>query len=230
MQIARLPSLILASLALLAVFSAAHAQEAACPTPGVAAPKPIAETRSKPPYPEMSKMTGEAGNTLLEVLIGTDGVPVDAQVVETSGSIRLDEAARDHVKSVWRWAPPQRDCRPIQIRTRVEVVWNLIDAPEDQTPKVPALTMRKSDYPPGALARLEQGVTSVSLVVLEEGGIDLVQVQKGSGFSELDAKALEIVKTRYRWQPARMDSKPINTVVLVAVIWQLDSSQPPAGR
>ena len=90
--------------------------------------RPIVATHTIPPYPEMSVMTKEQGKTLLDVSIGADGVPTDVQVAQTSGSLRLDEAARDYVKATWRWSPPVKDCKPVAVKTRVSILWDLHDA------------------------------------------------------------------------------------------------------
>ena len=90
--------------------------------------RPIARTRTLPPYPPISVRLNEAGTTLMEVHITTEGNVDDCKVVKSSGSERLDTAACDHVKRVWSWQPPTNQGQPIAVSTRVSVTWDLKDA------------------------------------------------------------------------------------------------------
>jgi len=90
--------------------------------------RPIARTRTLPPYPPISVRLNEAGTTLMEVHITNTGNVDDCKVVKSSSSERLDTAACDHVKRVWRWQPPTSKGQPIDATTRVQVTWDLKDA------------------------------------------------------------------------------------------------------
>jgi TonB family protein len=203
------------------LFLAASAMAQAQCTKPDAPLRPIMETHKLPPYPALSVMTNEQGISLLTVSIGTDGVPTDVQVVNSSGSLRLDEAARDFVKATWRWSPPTMACKPVAVLTRVSINWDLRDAPDDPNMRIPSITMTKADFPPGALERHEQGTTIVTMIASTTGNIVRPEVAQGSGFADLDSKALEIAKTRYRWTVAKMDETPINTRIFLAVNWSL---------
>ena len=90
--------------------------------------RPIARTRTLPPYPPISVRLNESGTTLMEVHITTEGNVDDCKVITSSSSERLDQAACDHVKRVWRWQPPNSKGQPIDATTRVQVTWDLKDA------------------------------------------------------------------------------------------------------
>lgn len=90
--------------------------------------RPIGRTRTLPPYPPISVRLNESGTTLMEVHITTEGNVDDCKVVTSSSSERLDQAACDHVKRVWRWQPPTNQGQPIAVSTRVSVKWDLKDA------------------------------------------------------------------------------------------------------
>ncbi len=90
--------------------------------------RPIARTRTLPPYPPISVRLNESGTTLMEVHITTEGNVDDCKVVTSSSSERLDQAACDHVKRVWRWQPPTKEGVPVAVSTRVSVKWDLKDA------------------------------------------------------------------------------------------------------
>ena len=90
--------------------------------------RPIARTRTLPPYPPISVRLNESGTTLMEVHITTEGRVDDCKVVTSSSSERLDQAACEHVTRVWRWQPPTKEGVPVAVSTRVSVKWDLKDA------------------------------------------------------------------------------------------------------
>ncbi len=61
----------------------------------------------KPNYPPLSRRLGEQGKVIVRVLIGADGAPQQAQVHQTSGYDRLDQAALATVLA-WRYVPGKR--------------------------------------------------------------------------------------------------------------------------
>ena len=105
------------------------------PPPPKAAPvaasdplRPIMRTHTLPPYPPISVRLNESGTTLMEVHITTEGNVDDCKIVTSSSSERLDTAACDYVKRVWRWQPPTQQGTPTAVSTRVSVKWDLRDA------------------------------------------------------------------------------------------------------
>ncbi len=62
----------------------------------------------RPPYPPMSKRLNEQGKTTVRVLIGVDGSPQRAEIVQSSNFERLDQAAVATVMR-WRYVPGKRD-------------------------------------------------------------------------------------------------------------------------
>ena len=61
----------------------------------------------KPAYPPLSKRLGEQGKVITRVLIGADGVPQKAEIRQSSGFERLDQAALATVLK-WRYVPGRR--------------------------------------------------------------------------------------------------------------------------
>jgi protein TonB len=78
----------------------------------------------KPVYPGMSKRLGEQGPVIHSVLIGVDGLPVRAQLVQSSGFDRLDQAAYTAVMR-WRYVPGKRNGVPTAMSFNVPIVWEL---------------------------------------------------------------------------------------------------------
>lgn len=60
-----------------------------------------------PVYPSISRRLGEQGKVVIRVLIGPDGTAQQAQVEQSSGFARLDQAALSTVGH-WRYVPGKR--------------------------------------------------------------------------------------------------------------------------
>ena len=61
----------------------------------------------KPPYPGISKRLNEQGKVLVRVFIGVDGTAQKAEIKQSSGFDRLDQAALGTVLR-WRYVPGKR--------------------------------------------------------------------------------------------------------------------------
>jgi periplasmic protein TonB len=105
---------------------------APAPTP---APQPVhvpvrtppvvqAASCEKPPYPSAARRANETGTVLLTFLIDTNGSVVESKVERSSGSRRLDEAARQGLE-LCKFKPGMVDGRPTRSWARLEYVWKL---------------------------------------------------------------------------------------------------------
>ena len=75
----------------------------------------------KPPrYPIESRRKHEQGTVVLSLTLGVDGAVENLVIAQSSGSSRLDAAARDAVRT-WRWKPTIRDGRPVRVKGVVEI-------------------------------------------------------------------------------------------------------------
>jgi outer membrane biosynthesis protein TonB len=79
------------------------------------------ETHTLPPYPVESFRNAEKGIILMDVDIGSDGMPVDTRTLASTGFPGLDLQSLAWVKNHWRWSPPSQ-CT--QITTRVSIKWD----------------------------------------------------------------------------------------------------------
>lgn len=107
------------------------------PATGPAATGPVApaagpaamrlEYTSAPPpaYPRDALRRGAEGTVLLQVLVGTDGRPLEVGISESSGHRDLDAAARRHVLARWRFRPAHRDGHPVQAVGLVPIAFSL---------------------------------------------------------------------------------------------------------
>ena len=82
------------------------------------------QTKSPPVYPAMSRRMGEQGRVVMRVLIGADGVPQQAEVLQSSGHGRLDRAAADAVMR-WRYVPGKRGGVPETMWFQVPIEFKL---------------------------------------------------------------------------------------------------------
>jgi protein TonB len=75
----------------------------------------------KPPrYPIESRRKHEQGTVVLSLVVGLDGSIERISIAHSSGSSRLDDAARDAVKS-WRWRPIIRGGQAVRVQGIVEI-------------------------------------------------------------------------------------------------------------
>jgi len=94
--------------------------------PGVELPSSEADylNNPKPQYPVLSRRLQEQGKVIVRVLVGVDGLPLQATVKTSSGYERLDKAALNTVLS-WRYIPGKRGGVPEAMWSDVPVNWVL---------------------------------------------------------------------------------------------------------
>lgn len=105
---------------------------AVAPTPAPAAPAKVELPSSdadylsnpKPSYPPMSRRLGEQGQAVVRVLIGADGLPQKAELKQSSGFERLDQAALATVMK-WRYVPGKRGGVPEPMSFNVPITFIL---------------------------------------------------------------------------------------------------------
>lgn len=77
-----------------------------------------------PQYPPLARRAGEEGTALIRVLVNTEGRPEEANVQQSSGFNRLDEAARKAVLAA-RFRPHQENGQAIRVWAMVPVNFTL---------------------------------------------------------------------------------------------------------
>lgn len=108
------------------------APPASAPAPVAAAPAPVTAARfdaaylnnPHPGYPPLSRRLREQGQVTLRVLVAPDGLPAQVELRTSSGSERLDRAAREAVAR-WRFAPARRGDTAIESWVLVPIVFKL---------------------------------------------------------------------------------------------------------
>ena len=81
--------------------------------------EPQCTFRPTPDYPEMASQAGVEGRVIIQVFISTEGVPVEALIIDSSGLASMDSAAMASVMKSG-WSPAKRaDGVPVGVWTSV---------------------------------------------------------------------------------------------------------------
>src|SRR6266850_2199156 len=94
------------------------------PQPVRTAPVVQAASCDKPEYPPASRRANETGTVLLNFLIDEKGKVLDSKIERSSGSRRLDDAARAGLE-LCKFQPATVDGRATRAWARIEYVWRL---------------------------------------------------------------------------------------------------------
>ena len=78
---------------------------------------------------ELARKTHYQGNVVLRSVVDDQGVPTQIKIMKPLGMC-LDEAAVNCVEQ-WRFAPANRDDKPVAVEVDIEVNFKLIDAAAD---------------------------------------------------------------------------------------------------
>lgn len=92
----------------------APANPAAPPAAAAPGDRPVPLPGQSPPpsYPPAALRRGESGTVVVRVEVDASGTPLDARIIQRSGSRDLDRAALEAVRS-WRFQPAQSNGQPM---------------------------------------------------------------------------------------------------------------------
>ena len=77
-------------------------------------------------------------------------------------------------------------------------------------------------YPARSRQRAEQGTVTLHVLVAIDGSVERIEIAESSGFDDLDRSALDTVRKRWRFVPAkRSDGHPVESWVLVPIRFAL---------
>jgi protein TonB len=94
--------------------AAAPANPAAPPAAAAPSDRPVPLPGQSPPpsYPPAALRRGESGTVVVRVDVDAGGMPLDARIIQRSGSRDLDRAALEAVRG-WRFQPAQSNGQPM---------------------------------------------------------------------------------------------------------------------
>lgn len=96
------------------------------PAPIVTLPFPACDRLPQPPrYPALALARGEQGTVTLRIFVEATGRIREAQVHQSSGSARLDEAAVASTRT-WTLEPGRQDTRPTAMWAEVIVSFRIV--------------------------------------------------------------------------------------------------------
>lgn len=77
------------------------------------------------------------------------------------------------------------------------------------------------DYPDASRRAGEEGQTMLSFTVGTDGRVKDCTIARTSGFERLDARACQVAERRWRFAPATVDGRAVETEMSRKVTWQL---------
>ncbi len=76
-------------------------------------------------------------------------------------------------------------------------------------------------YPYEARVKRHEGIVRLKVLVSPEGRAEQVTIERSSGFAALDDAALDVVKRRWRFVPAKQDGRAVSAWVIVPMAFSL---------
>lgn len=196
---------------------------AECSSLGASAPKMQTKMVLEDYYPEMSIHLGEQGATVVSFAVLKNGTVTDAQIMQSSGSARLDSATVLAMQQML-YSQPMSNGVPVDCRGRLRLVWKLNGDERLSEQDFPVLKPPLSAYPPKALQERREGAVLLYVLVKASGEVG-ARVQRSSGSDDLDLAAMNLVAS-HKFTPAQMDGAQASSIVGLIVDWELGASQP----
>lgn len=192
-----------------------------CSTLGAEAPAMQTQMVLSDYYPSMSVYLGEEGNTVLGFVVRKNGTVSDVQVIGSSGSARLDNAAILAMQQML-YSPPKVNGAAVDCHNRLRLAWRLRGDGADEQ-KYVLMKPPSSKYPPVALREHREGAAVMYVEIAPSGEIT-VDLKRSSGSEDLDAAAVDFVQS-HKFKPAEMDGTPRYSFVAIIVAWELESAE-----
>jgi TonB family protein len=178
------------------------------------------------PEPEAASLTCR-----VRVLVPESGDIEVAQIVETTGSVRLDRECLN--------AAIARHFEPYTLGSMAVDRWVIIPfswtggvpVPEDaefkvaESNRLPEFEDQEFNvgcpyYPEDALNRHAEGVCGMQITVSAEGGVDKILITRSTGVTALDTACADAMYAA-KLKPAQRDGKPAPATSDVGLAWRL---------
>jgi len=187
---------------------------------------------AKPEYPPPAKQAGISGIVRLHVIISTNGVVLQSEVV--SGHPLLVQSAIDSVRNR-RYRPTFLNGEPVEVDTTVDVYFTLPKPPTDTPPPVKRIKMSPPivktnliehphpSYPEEAKRKKIQGRVRLGVVVAQDGSVEQVRVVSGNPL--LTQAAMEAVRA-WKYKPILLNGQAVEVETTVDVIFKIEDEKP----
>jgi TonB family protein len=170
-------------------------------------------------YPFDALLDNAEGMVSLNLVVGADGRVYFAQVLQSSGSPVLDQAAAQIARTNWTFKPAEGGGAATS-SALVDVAWKLPLTPADdyrfRAPSLPegaqppqAITSHAivaDDYPSAAIRDGLSGIVALRYLVDEQGSVSKTEIVQSSGIQSFDDAASRMVIRRWKFEPARSAS------------------------
>jgi TonB family protein len=182
---------------------------------GVTPPRLLEQ--APPRYSEEARKAHLAGAVRIACTVGADGVARSFRVLNSLG-LGLDESAMQAIR-FWRFAPGVKDGKPVNVRSTIEVHFQLTE----QDSKSSHWRLARVDFgpapgvtraavativPPQVLSNATGATATVSFTIDDKGNVTDSKVEKSSEHGWAQDVAAAILK--WRFTPARRDGVPVS--------------------
>lgn len=153
---------------------------------------PIYSTRRIAPYPEDAQRRGQAGQTILRLLIDKYGFARNPEVAVSSGFALLDQLAIDSIKDRWRWEPPPPECQESGVVFSETYNWNLRGPGSKEKPS--PIYLDDPLYPAEARAHKQGGRGEVEYTISPDNKVTDAHVTSSAGSPALDTAMITLIQ------------------------------------
>jgi len=192
------------------------------PPPMVAPPPRIAEAPPPPPPPAVPPPP--APLDLAEVVLPPPPpTPVAAPPPEAPR--QMAEAPAEPRSPTRQSAPQTAAPQPVRLNAALQGTESFTLEGRTSPPEaVDAARNRRPNYPEASRRRGEEGVVRVELFVDPSGRVADIRILESSGFSALDAAALQSLRA-WRFRPAQRGNLPVAGSITTAVHFRLETAR-----
>jgi len=169
-------------------------------------------------YPLDALLANQEGKVTLEFSVGGAGHATNIRLLASSGVPLLDQKAAQLAGTRWMFAAEANNTT-----ARLTVDWKLpLEEAGDYAIAIPPHPARASepkaisshavianDYPPFAIRGKEQGFVALRYLIEGDGSIGDVQIAQTSGINRIDDAAVQMIRKRWKFEPANVEGKPV---------------------
>jgi TonB family protein len=169
-------------------------------------------------YPVISILLNEQGNSLVDALIDQDGKMVDANILQSAGTERLDDASTAMLSAA-TFRPATFAGQPIACRWQIRIAWTLTGVQGSSALNIKQ--MGPDDYPFQARERREEGKTVLIVGIGESGEVASTLVIHSSGYPDLDAASVDYIRASTGMTAGKISGIAAKTIFAIAFKWSL---------
>ena len=176
---------------------------------------------------------------MVELVVTKEGAPKDPWVIDAEPPDIFEEAALEAVRK-YRFAPGTRNGEAVDVRVKLPIQFELDEDfqlnPEVKESAGTAYELSEVDQPPRVLRAFPpkypdvakqgkiEGMVVLRFVVATDGKAKEPEVVEAAPADVFETAALEAVAL-YKFEPAKMNGTPVNCIVKMPIIFELDTEK-----